>query len=255
MCDEGMLSYRRITEGRLTSARLDGAETSTDEALQAAISTLKNVEGKHLAVLFGAEFSQEDNAALLWLAKRFGAEAFFETGKPDGAADNVLKLADKNPNSTGVRQLLGKSPSPEDQLTDGLRSGLFTHVLALGTTLKDSTQEPWFSSLRKHFVVLGTHGGALANTAHVFLPVAWAAESTGTFVNASGLAQASAQAVRPVVGVIPAHQAILKIAEGLGLGSPWKTLAELRAFIPGPSSPSSLETNSKVSVSTGAVAP
>jgi NADH-quinone oxidoreductase subunit G len=254
MCDEGMLSYEHIVKGRITSAHVDGEVTSFELAVQNAVTTLKHVEGKHLAVLLGAEFSQEDNAALLWLGRRLGAESFFETGKPDGQGDNVLKVADKNPNSAGIRLLLGKAPGREDELTDGLRSGLITHVIALGTTLKDSSQEPWFSSLRKHFIVLGAHGGALANAARVLVPVTVPAESTGTFVNAAGLAQLSEQAVRPAPDTLPAHCIVLKIVEGLGLGSPWKTITELRGLYPGAIVTPKVETNTNVDTHAGAVA-
>jgi NADH-quinone oxidoreductase subunit G len=255
MCDEGMLSYQAITNGRITNARIDDNEVSTEEAIAKAVATLRGIEGKNIAVLLGAEFSQEDNAALLWLGKRFGAEVFYETGKPKGQSDNVLKQADKNPNSAGVRLLLGKAPNSEDQLTDGLRSGLYTHVIALGTTLKDPTLEPWFSSLRKNFVVLGTHGGALASNAHVLIPVTVTAECTGTYVNVDGTAQISQQAIRPASGIVPAHQAILRIIEALGLGSPWKNVAELRHKFGHLPTTDKTESNSNANVLTGAVAP
>jgi NADH dehydrogenase/NADH:ubiquinone oxidoreductase subunit G len=132
---------------------------------------------------------------------------------------------------------------------------LYTHVIALGTTLKDPSQEPWFSSLKKNFVVLGTHGGALANSAHVLIPVAVPAECTGTYVNVDGTDQVSQQAVRPASGIVPAHQAILKMIEALGLGSPWKNLTELRQKFGHLATNDKTETNSNANLLAGAVAP
>jgi NADH-quinone oxidoreductase subunit G len=236
MCDEGMLSYQRITEGRITEARAGSEATTVEAAISQAKGLLRGSDGKlvkadALAILLGAEFSLEDNAALLWLGRQLGVEVFFEAGRPDGQADQVLRLADKNGNTAGLRELLDGEPARIEELTDGLRSGRYTHVIALGSQLKDASQEPWFSSLRKNLIVLGSHGGALATVATVFLPVAVPAESTGTFVNAAGTAQVSEQAVRPAGNAQPAHRVVLSLIEALGFGRPWANLTELRRLL------------------------
>ena len=263
MCDEGMLSYKDISVDRKTAAELDGQVVTVQTALETALLSLKGtegklLEGKQVAILLGAGFSLEDNAALLWLGHRLGVDAYFETGRPDGKSDSVLMMADKNANSRGIRQLLSKEPGRLEELTDGLRSGRFTHVVALGTTLKDVSQEPWFSSLRKNLVVLGTHGGALARAAAVFLPVAVPVECEGTFVNAAGLAQKSAKCVRPAGDAEPAHRIVLRLIEGLGLGSPWKSVADLRNLMLSgflPNAASNANTVNPPSANAGAVAP
>ena len=109
-------------------------------ALDKAAELLRAVRGSALAILLGAQYSLEDNAALWALGKKLGCSAFFETGLPAGTADGVLMQADRNPNSAGIRRVLSGEPYPIDVLISGLKSGSYTHVLCLGSSLKDPKQ-------------------------------------------------------------------------------------------------------------------
>jgi NADH-quinone oxidoreductase subunit G len=69
MCDVGMLDYARIHEGRVLEPRIAAESVPRKAALKKAAELLTAVSGQKLAVVLGAEFSQEENAALLALGR------------------------------------------------------------------------------------------------------------------------------------------------------------------------------------------
>src|SRR5437773_12388203 len=71
MCDEGMLSYSRVTAGRMLEPRANGKSSTLDAALAEAKRRFAGVPKELVAVVFSAQHSNEDNFALLELAKTF----------------------------------------------------------------------------------------------------------------------------------------------------------------------------------------
>src|SRR5256885_4990027 len=107
MCDEGMLSYARVTAGRMLEARANGKASSLDAALVEAKRRFAGVPKESIAVVFSAQHSNEDNFALYELAKTFvGTADLFVSGKPKGKRDDILMHEDKNPNTAGVKKLV-----------------------------------------------------------------------------------------------------------------------------------------------------
>jgi NADH-quinone oxidoreductase subunit G len=231
MCDQGMLDYQRIHEGRILEPQIGGESVPRRVALDKAAEILREARGSKIAVLLSAQFSLEDNAALLALGKKLGCGAFFETGLPEGGADGVLMQADKNPNSVGVRRLLETEPKSLDDLVSGLKSGAYTHVLGLGSTLKDPKQAESFAQLPAHErIVLSTHDGSLLAGAQVVLPASSWAESDGTFINSAGLSQVSERAIMPKGLSLPAWKWVSHLAHALGHDLNLKTSDEARAL-------------------------
>jgi len=229
MCDQGMLDYQRVHEGRVLEPTIGGETVPKRAALEKAAEVLREARAGKLAVVLGAQFSLEDNAALLALAKKLGSSSFFESGLAAGMADGILMEADKNPNSAGVRQLLGAEPKPFSELAAGLKSGALTHVLSLGSSLKDPKQSELVAQLPPHdSVVLSTHDGVLMAGAKVVLPASSWAESDGTFVNSAGLAQVSEQAILPRGASLPAWKWVSHLARALGHELNLKTVEEAR---------------------------
>ncbi len=217
MCDAGMLDYVRIHERRVLQPRIGGESVPRRAGLDKAAELLRDAGGSGLAIILGAQFSQEDNAALLALGKKLNCSAYFESGLPPGASDDILMRADKNPNSAGVRKLLGSEPQPIAQLVAGLATGQYTHVISLGAALKDVRQAEKYGQLPSHVrVVLTTNKGPLAAGAKVVLPACSWAEARGTFVNYAGLAQVSEQAIVPQGLSLPAWKWISHLASSLG---------------------------------------
>ena len=235
MCDAGMLDYARVHEGRVLEPRIDGEPVPRRAGLDKAAELLRDARGGKLAIVLGAQFSLEDNAALLALGKKLNCSAYFESGLPPGPSDTVLMHADKNPNSAGVRKLVGPELQSAEQLIAGLKSGQLTHVLSLGATLKDTAAQDEYRQLPSHIrVVLCSHDGPLVAGAKVVLPVCSWAEAEGTFVNAAGLAQVSDQAIVPQGLSLPGWKWVSHLASALGHELSLASAADARSLLETP---------------------
>jgi NADH-quinone oxidoreductase subunit G len=229
MCDDGMLDYQRIHQHRVLNARVKGKRTDRDDALKKAANLLKNVDPEKLGVVLSAEHSNEDNFALLRLARDYlGTGQLFVSGHPPGQADDILRDADKNPNTNGVTGLCTTSPPASfDALMQSIADGKITHVLALGSA---TTSADPFGALGKlaALVTLATHDGPFAKSATVLLPASSWAESDGTFVNRKGMAQESLRAIMPRGNSLPAWKLVSELAAALQFPLSYKKLAEVR---------------------------
>jgi NADH-quinone oxidoreductase subunit G len=244
MCDEGMLDYRRIHEGRVLTASVSGEATSREAALAKATALLTGAQPETSAVVLSAEHSQEDNFALLEFAKEvLKTTNIFVSGRMPGTGDDVLRDADKNPNSNGVKRLTLAARSFAE-LVRTAEEGKLTHVVALGS------HAPGDAAALKHvknLIAICSHEGAFANAAKVILPAATWAEVNGTYVNRQGLAQETERAITPRGDSRPGFRWVLELAKALDHPPAWYKLDELRAAMrprsvppvssPAPSSP------------------
>jgi NADH-quinone oxidoreductase subunit G len=239
MCDDGMLSYRRAVEGRLLSALVGGEDASVDDALAAAKEQLKGHRNDptKVAVVLSAQHSNEDNFALVTLAKTYlGAGDFFVSGRPLGRGDSILMSRDKNPNTRGVMQVAGTTPPrPFAELIDGIDAGEYAYVIALGSELEvDSAVAQAALARLKAVVAIAAHDGPLAKAAHIALPACSWAETEGTYVNnpdqpgKKSLPQRSERALQPRGDARPGWELVARLARALGYAMDWRTLADVR---------------------------
>jgi NADH-quinone oxidoreductase subunit G len=229
MCDEGMLSYSRVTEGRLLDPRVGGKPASVESALAEAKRRFAGVPKESIAVVLSAQHSNEDNFALLELAGTFiGTTDLFVSGKPKGKRDEILIHEDKNPNTAGLKKL-AVTARPVQELLERILGGSSTHVIALGSDLPGPAEllEAPLSKLAG-LVTIASHDGPLVRRAHVALPACTWAEAEGTYVNSRGMAQKSERAIDPKGASQPAWQLVSLLGEALGYATGWKKLKEVR---------------------------
>lgn len=235
MCDDGMLDYQRIHNGRVLSARVQGAETTVAEAVAEAAAALKGVRADKIALVLSAQHSNEDNYALLTLARdALKVGQVFISGRPPGKADDILIHADKNPNTRGVAALCSTPPRRFGDLAAAISAGSFSHVLALGSYVAEPEAAAALRG-KATVIALATHEGPIAEHARIVLPVSSWAESRGTFVNAKGLAQETERAIQPQGASLPAWKMVALLARALGVTLPWSTLSQLSAALAPPS--------------------
>ncbi|HVK63425.1 MAG TPA: molybdopterin-dependent oxidoreductase [Polyangium sp.] len=233
MCDEGMLSYRRAVEGRLGTALVGGEDASLEEALAAAKDQLAGIKDDpgRVAIVLSAQHSNEDNFALLKLARTFiGAKDLYVSGRPLGRGDKILMSEDKNPNTLGVMQLAGApAPKPIAALFDAIKAGKYSFVIALGAEIEVEAKDAETAlSKLKGVVTIAAHDGPLARAAHVALPATAWAEADGTYVNRQGFAQKSERALKARGDARPGWELVSKLGKELGYAMTEKTLADVR---------------------------
>jgi NADH-quinone oxidoreductase subunit G len=230
MCDDGMMTYRRIHEDRLTAGLLrEGGEreTSVADAVQAAASTLRAVSGNRVAVVLSADHSCEDNLAAVKLAAALGSDKLYLAAAPGWQGDDILRSADNNPNRKGALQAAGRDLPGLATLLPAVASGEVAAVVALGSVSAEDAGA--LAQLRGVSVIsLASHAGALAQVAKIVLPVAMYAEMDGTFVNEKGMAQRFLPAVASPEGVRPAWETLAALAKAMGKDLGFSQLAELR---------------------------
>ncbi|HEY4157897.1 MAG TPA: 2Fe-2S iron-sulfur cluster-binding protein [Polyangiaceae bacterium] len=227
MCDDGMLDHRRIHEQRVLVPRVSGEGVDAKIALEKAAAALKQASPESTAVLLSAEHSNEDNFALLELSKSFGFNLLFQSGRPAGQGDDILRHPDKNPNTAGIVRLAKPALlKPFAELAGAIDGGTIKTVLALGSSL--SVADKTDALKRAQVIALASHEGPLAQHARVLLPASTWAEADGTFVNAKGLAQESEKAIAPQGQSLPAFRWLAELARVAGKPLGWKKLAELR---------------------------
>jgi len=240
MCDEGCLTYKRVNDERVLSARVgrgDAAKTQTlSTAISEAAKALGQVPAGSVAVVLGAEHTVEDDFVAVRLAKLLRADSLYLTGRPPGESDTLLRHEDKNPNRMGAIQAAGGAQLRgfEDLLADA-DSGRIKAALVLGghAPVPDAELGP----LRKLevLVVLAANEGPLTAAATHVLPAAAWAEVAGTFVNAKGLSQKLEAAMPPRGDALPAWDLLARLARKMDLALEWKTLREVdKALHPAP---------------------
>jgi NADH-quinone oxidoreductase subunit G len=239
MCDDGMLTYHALHEGRLTHGIARNGDTQTlsaEEVLAMAPRTLAQVAGAKIAIVLSAQASSEDNAVLARLGREvLGSERFYIGALGGWEGDDILRNPDNNPNRAGALAAVGgnKAGTLSDLLAD-VASGSIEGYIALAGPIAENTAA--LSALRalKFSVAFASHTTPLAELARLVVPVTTYAEMDGTFVNAKGLAQRFQRAIMPAPGVKPAWQALIELAKLLGKPLGVNELSEVRGALPPP---------------------
>ncbi|MFK7991101.1 MAG: 2Fe-2S iron-sulfur cluster-binding protein [Sandaracinaceae bacterium] len=249
MCDDGMMTYKRFHEDRVVTGRVraDGkvTEVSRAEAIEAAARKLGKVATGKLAVVLSAQNSSEDNYVLAKLAKeQFGTDRLFLTALPDWRGDDILRHTDQNPNRAGAKNVAGGELGSMDELVSQVESGQVSAVLSLGwaTDLTEAELAP-LSFLGSQgvggavHVNLTANAGPLTSTATIVIPTTSIAESSGTFVNARGVAQTFSRAVHAPGGIRTAWETLVELGQALGWKIDFQRLNDVRAAMPTPQLP------------------
>ncbi len=225
MCDDGMMTYTEVHEGRIKTpvdGRGEGAERLLpEEAVDLVAAKLGAVDASKLAIVLSAGMSNEDNWVLARFAEKLGAGRLYlaarEAEDVGWEGDDILRSSDPNPNHAGAT-LAAKSvelPDLEDLAQDVL-AGEVSAVLALGH--HGGEREGALDALGSldTVVVLASNEGPLSAVASVQVPVASWAESFGSFVNGKGLFQSFTRAIPSPDGVETAWKTLVQVASALG---------------------------------------
>jgi NADH-quinone oxidoreductase subunit G len=202
MPDSHRLNFHYIDgEARFTEplAKVDAQHqpVSWSDALKTAAEKIKGVAPDQVAIIASGRMTNEE----LFLARTLAAEIgtnHLSLVPRFAEPDKLLIAADRNPNTTGAKLVLGtEDPFAKlDAIRNGVRSGQIKALLVLGEdVITDAGFH--FSDLANLDFLLQTQilANPTALAAHVVLPAAAAAEKRGSMVNLSGRLQRLNRAV------------------------------------------------------------
>ncbi|MEE9201369.1 MAG: molybdopterin-dependent oxidoreductase [Candidatus Brocadiales bacterium] len=232
LCDEGRYGYGFIDAfDRLERPSVregDGMSMADwDAALGAVAHELRNIYERHgpssVGVLPSPQLSNED----LYAVKRFFHDALGITnidfklpGWNEGEKDDLLLMADRNPNSKGA-ELLGlsglgvKAEEIIEKAVKGEIKALYIIGGDIAKTLGEDKVRDCLSGAE--FVVYqGSNFNYACRFAHVILPSAAFAEKDGTFTNFEARVQKINKAVEPLGESLPDWEITTRLSRAMG---------------------------------------
>lgn len=244
LCDAGRMSYKRVhdpeTQITVPHARAEDGRMvpiSWDEAK----AKLAEVLGPHvgetdgtLGLALSAQLTTEGVTAFVELAERvLQVDTYAILGRPDWEADNLLRVADRNPNRAGAELVL-EGYSIFDEGAEGLKKALEkgqVKTLLMAGSDYPAPDEAWQEALGNATVVAwSSNWDDSSLAADLVLPLASFAEQDGTFVNFQGRLQRVGRAIRPINNRRPAVDAATYTADALGAGADWTIRNWITAF-------------------------
>jgi NADH-quinone oxidoreductase subunit G len=240
MCDQGRLTYKTLNHKRVLQAVIgrgaDGREATRAEGLAQAVKELKRNLGQ-IAVIASPSASNEDLLACLSFAKTgLNVSEIFVSGRADGTADELLMMADKNPNRAGLTNIakaLGLAVKGFGELAPAVAQGNIKALWIVGSEVPLDGEAFGKLCLTMDAVVTqATNEGWATAQATVALPASTHVEDEGTFTQAQGITQRFRRAYPPRQDSQPHWKWAGELSAGLGLapghGSSrevWKALA------------------------------
>jgi NADH-quinone oxidoreductase subunit G len=172
-------------------------------------------------VIASARMTNEELLMVNRLVKQLGA-GHVEIVPRVGEADGYLISADRNPNTNGVKLILGleKPGSALERVKSGIEQGRIKALLCLQENL---VEDGGFSGelLGKLDFLLATHPHANPTTgiADVVLPGACWAEKSGTMINVTGRLQRLNKAVDAPGETLESWEIVRDLIQALGGGN------------------------------------
>ncbi len=237
MCDDGMMTYKRMHEGRLMAGlmRNDAGgliATAPEEVLRSVaqdLISLAEASKAATAVVLSAQHSNEDNLALMDFAQKLGFTRHYMAAKPPWRGDEILRNTDQNPNRAGVTRVAGRRLPGTAELAQDVKAGHVKRVLVLGADCQEGEAVVSALASLPSVVVMTGHEGPLVEAASAVIPIAVHGEVDGSFVNAKGLYQTFRRAFRPPPGISSAWETLNYLAKLMELEQPFKSLSAIRA--------------------------
>ncbi|MCB1225485.1 MAG: molybdopterin-dependent oxidoreductase [Verrucomicrobiales bacterium] len=225
MCDQGRLDFHfvnsefRLTDPMAKDAQGKHAISSWKNALASAVTRLQGLQGEDIAIIASARMTNEELFMVKQLAKTLKTDQL-DVVPRTGGGDNYLRTDDQNPNSNGVRKVLGIEPGAKlDGIREGVSRGRIKGVIAINENLlkADFSQE----DLKQLECLVSVHvlANATAELSHVVLPGSCSAEKSGTMINVTGRLQRLNPAVNRPGQARDTWEILRDLVSGLGGGN------------------------------------
>ncbi len=194
MCDQGRLDFHFVnSEFRLTQPLIKEGATHKPASWKQAISkiaeALTSAQPNEIAVIASGRMTNEELYLVKCLTRLLKIEQV-DVVPRTGGGDNYLRADDLNPNSNGVRSILGIEPgSMLPEIIEKVQRGLVKVLLVFGENVMKAGLEA--RDLQKVGFLAQSHilTNSTAELSHVVLPSASYAEKRGSMINVTGRLQ------------------------------------------------------------------
>jgi NADH-quinone oxidoreductase subunit G len=205
MCDQGRLTYKAFHHSRLLmpviGRNADAREATNSEAVKYAAMKLKPLAGS-VAFAVAPTVSNEDLLSSFAFARDvLQAKSVYVTGRASGAADQLLMMADKNPNRKGLEWIakgFGLAVKSFADFTAALDKNEIKALYMVGSDVPEDAEvfAKRLGSIEV-LVVAAMHESPVTGAAHVQLPASSHVEDEGTFTQEAGITQRVRRAFPP----------------------------------------------------------
>ncbi len=236
MCDEGRYGYKYHDQNRiLKPRRRDGAavrEAGWDEMLAEAAKKITHA-GERVAVLASPQLSNEELFLIreLFRGKLNLKHIHLVSPHAEGAQDDFLIRADKNPNTRGAEALgFSQDPKALADLAGKISKGELSGLIVFGQDIYDRFAKLGLKAdLNKMewTLFIGPNQHLTAESSAFVFPSATHFEKEGTFTNFEGRIQKFSKVLEPLGEARPEWQIILELAVRLGFVFHYKEIADV----------------------------
>lgn len=207
MPDSHRLNYKYINaETRIpqpvirTDSGAPHRPATWDPCMASVTEAVKRVSPDQIAIIASGRMTNEELFMTRQLAEQIGTDKL-EVIPRMGESDGMLIAADRNPNTNGVKLVLGIEPGSKlSAIREGVRNGSIKAVLSLGEDLLSPEAGFTAEELQKlDYLFMTAHSAnETARHADMVLPGVTYAEKFGTMINITGRIQRLNRAITPI---------------------------------------------------------
>ena len=159
---------------------------------------LRRCNPKQTAIIASARLTNEELYLAGNIAQLLGIVQI-DIVPRNGESDGMLISADRNPNTTGARLILGKDGSSLDDIRRGIKLGKIRYLIVLGEDVTREAVIPADHLAKLDYLLVIDHTqSATTRAADVVLPGVTFAEKYGSMVNVTGRLQRLNRAIEPL---------------------------------------------------------
>lgn len=216
LCDAGRMTYKEINApNRLLHVEKKSGEQfgliSPVQAIKEISEQFKALGASNFVAIGNAQISNENNYALKKFATTFSEKSsLFYSGRENDPSfeDDLLRKADRNPNSFGVTHLQFSPLGAKDRLNPKV-------LLILGELSEADLRRVFFNKPQLT-IVFSSHKSATTQKADYVFPITTFAEEIGSFTNFEGRVQKFTQGLKPRGEMLPVWVWLKEISSSLG---------------------------------------
>lgn len=224
MPDDARLNYKYInaptrilTPLVKTDAKAPQRPSTWDATLNLAVEQLHKCAPTEVAIVASARMTNEELYMVRALARQLGISKIDIVPRM-GEDDGMLVSADRNPNTNGVKMVLGKEGKGLRTIRNGVRNGSIRFLIVLGEDL--TSEEAGFTAEDlaglDYLLVMHHSENETTKAADVVLPGVTFAEKYGTMINVAGRIQRLNKAIEPMGQARSDWEIFRELSERLG---------------------------------------